>query len=401
MQPPTVSRRRLLPLVTITALSAAVLSGSCTSYADQSDGYSAILMAVIISGAVALAIGLAFILLNPDQRGAKLVAVISVASYLAAGFGAWWLLIWPFVVAIAIAIGGGMLAHPLARTGPGDERGFAATAGVSGVAIGIGATAVVVGFWMNYDPNISFLSDGGGSSSLNILPFALISGSVPPIAAVIAARIAGRVRGSGSAPAEQYARAFPGHSQPSIATLAILVAIVGLFAAGADYLSWASHFGRLTPIDRLASVPGCFALAVATLFVMVTPDRREAWLLAVISGFAYAVGVVGSVHYLPDPWQAVAALAVAIIGGGAAANTVHRKFGSGGQAVRIAGVISALGILLAAVCVASEAYGWTSFSIDGVSFPRAFSIPLFFGVMPVIIAAATAHLAGRASRKSA
>ena len=401
MQPPTVPRRRLLPLVTIAALSAAALSGSCTSTAHPEGGGSAVLTAAIISGAVALAIGLGFILLNPDQRGAKLVAVISVASYLAAGFGAWFFFIWPFVVASAIAVCGGMLTHPLTRTGLGDGIGFAATAGVSGIAIGIAATAVVIGFWTNYEANASFFGGGGGPSSLNVLPFALICGSVPPIAAVIAARIAGRVRGSGSAPAEQYAPAFPGHFQPSIATLAILVAIVGLFAAGADYLSWASHFGRLTPIDRLASVPGCFALAVATLFVMVTPDRRETWLLAVISGFAYAAGVVGSVHYLPDPWQAVAALAVAIIGGGAAANTVHRKFGSGGKAVRIAGVISALGILLAAVCVASEAYGWASFSIDGVSFPRAFSFPLFFGVMPVVIAAATAHLAGRASRKSA
>lgn len=189
MQPPTVSRRRLFPLVIIAALSAATLSGSCTSFANESGGPSAIMMATVISGAIALVIGLTFILVNPDHRGSKLIAVISLASYLAAGFGAWFLLIWPFAVAIAITVGGGMLAHPLVRTRPGDRSGFAATAVVSGIAIGVAATAVVIGFWANYDLNIGWFGGGGGPSSLNVLPFALICGSAPPIAAVIAARL--------------------------------------------------------------------------------------------------------------------------------------------------------------------------------------------------------------------
>ena len=398
MQPPTVSRRRLLPLAMIVAVSAAALSGSCTSFADQSGGNSAILMAVVISGAVALAVGLAFILLSPDHRGTRLVAVISVASYLAAGFGAWFLLIWPFVVAVGIAIGGGLLAHSMARTGPGAGKGFGVTAGVSGVAIVVAATAVVIVFWANYDPNIGWFDGGGGPSSLNVLPFALVCGGVPPIAAVIAARLTGRAVGSGPAPPEQYAPAFPGRPQPSVDTLVMLVAIVGLFAAGADYLLWAdyflwaNHFEELVDLHRLGStaLPGCFALAVAAVFVMVTPDRREAWLLAVISGFAYAAGVVASVDYnLPVLWQTVAGLAVVIIGGGAAASAARRKFGSGGGAVRIA-PISALGIFLAAVCVVGEAYGWVPFVPS----------PLFFGAAPTIIAAATAHLAGRVSRRS-
>ena len=351
-------------------------------------------MAAVISGAIALVIGLAFILLNPDHRGVKLIAAISVASYLAAGFGAWYPLIWPFAVAIAITVGGGMLAHPLARTVPGDGSGFAATAGISGIAIGIAATTVVIGFWANYDLNLGWFGGGGGPSSLNVLPFALICGSAPPIAGVIAARIAGGVRASGRASPGQYAPAFPGHPQPSIAALAILVAIVGLCAAGADYLLWAIHFGKLAGPHALANAlfPGCFALAAAVLFVMVTPDRREAWLLAVISAFAYAAGAVGSVHYLPDPWQwrFVAGLAVVIIGGGAAASAARRRFGSGGGAVQIAGVVSALGIFLAAACVASQSYGWMPFR----------SPPLFLGAMPVIIAAVAAHLAGRVSRRS-
>ncbi len=393
-QPPTVSRRRLLPLAMIVAVSAAALSGSCTSFADETGGASAVLMAVVISGVIALGISLAFILLNPDHRGAKLVAMISAASYLAAGFGAWFLLVWPFVVAIGIAIGGGLLAHPMSRTGSGDGRGYGVTAGVSGVAIVIAATVVVVGFWMNYDLNIGWFGDGGGGpDSLNVSPFALICGGVPPIVAVIAARLTAGQGAWGRDPPEQYESAFPGHSQPSVTTLAILVAVVGLFAAGADYLSWASHFGRLTGSYDLANtlLPGCFALAVAVLFVMVTPDRREAWLLALISGFAYAAGVVASVHYLPGAWQTVAGLAVVFIGGGAVANTVRRKFGFVGQTVRIASVISALGIFLAAVCVAGGAYGWISFRPS----------PLFLGAVPIIIAATTAHLAGRVIRRSA
>ena len=394
MQPPTVSLRRRLSLIIIVALSAAALSGSCTSFADESGGASAVLTAVIISGAIALGVGLAFILMNPNHRGAKLVAVISVASYLAAGFGAWFLFIWPFVVAIGIAVGGGLLAHPLARTNPGDGSRFAVTAGASGIAIGIAATAVVVGFWMNYDINIGwFDDDGGGPDTLNVLPFAVICGSVPPIAAVIAAQLTCRTGATGPAPPGQYAPAFPGHSQPSIATLVMLVIIAGLFAAGADYLSWASHFRRFTGSYPLASalLPGFFAFAVAALFVMVTPDRREAWLLAVISVFAYAAGVVASVHYLPGAWPTVAGLAVVIVGDGAAANTVRRKFGYVGKTVWITGVISALGIFLAAVCVADGAYGWISFRPS----------PLFFGAVPIIIAGTTAHVGGRVSQRSA
>lgn len=123
---------------------------------------------------------------------------------------------------------------------------------------------------------------------------------------------------------------------------------------------------------------------------MVTPDRREAWPLAVISVFAYVAGVVGAVPYLPDPWQFVAGLAVVIIGGGAAASAARRRFGSGGGAVQIAGVVSALGIFLAAACVASQSYGWIPFRS---------SPPLFLGAMPVIIAAVATHLAGRFCRK--
>lgn len=93
MQPPTASRRRLLPLAIIVALSAAALSGSCTGYADGSEGPGAVLTAVLLAGGVALAISLAFLLLAPNLRRAKLLAVVCVAAYLAAGFGAWFLLI--------------------------------------------------------------------------------------------------------------------------------------------------------------------------------------------------------------------------------------------------------------------------------------------------------------------
>lgn len=401
MQPPTVSRWRLLPLAVLSALAAAALSGSCTSFADESEGPGAVLTAALLAGGVALTISVAFLLLAPNLRRAKLLAAVCVTAYLAAGFGAWFFFIGPLFVALLITVAGGLLTYNITRTEPDSRAGYAAaTTIIATLAIGISATAVVIGFFMNYDPNLGWFDGSGGSSSLNILPFALICGSAPPIAAVIAARLTGRAGTSGLAPPEQYPPAFPAHSQPSIAALAILVAVVGLCAAGADYLLWASHFGMLAGSHALGILaglhaltsgllPGCFALAVAALFVMVTPDRRETWLLAVISVFAYVAGVVGAVPYLPDPWQFVAGLAVVIIGGKVAANTAHRKFDSGGGTPRIAGVVSALGIFLAAACVASQSYGWMPFR----------SAPLFLGAMPVIIAAVAAHLAGRLCRK--
>ncbi len=183
---------RLLPPVILVALAAAALSGSCTSFADEAGGNGAILTAALISGGIALAISQLFVWMRPTWRGAKLLGVICVASYLAAGFGAWYPLIWPFAMALAIAVAGGLIAHPVARLDTDTGAGYAATAIISGFAIAIAALAVVIGFWVNYDVNIGdWFGGGGGPSSLNVLPFALICGGVPPLLGAIAALMTG------------------------------------------------------------------------------------------------------------------------------------------------------------------------------------------------------------------
>ncbi len=377
----------MLPLAIIVALSAAALSGSCTGYADESGGASSILTAVVISGAIALAIGLAFILLNPDHRGAKLVAVISVASYLAAGFGAWFPLIWPFVVSVGIATGGGLLAHPMARTGDGDGRGFAVTAVVSGIAIGIAATAVVIGFWTNFDPNMGWF-DGGGPSSLNVVPFALISGSIPPIAAVIAAWMTGPIDSD----------------QPSITTSAMLVGSVVLCAAIGDglgvlwYADWrvsqyqANYFE--TPFTTL--LVGGAALSVGVLFAIITPDRRYLWFFAIIGAGAYIAGEIGTRRDIfTDPWQILTGLAVIAVIGAVVGFAARRKFDAGAGRTAIVGAIALLGALVGAYLVA----GALLFGGDHHGRVPFSSSPLFLGGVPVAVAAVAAYLAGWVSRQ--
>ena len=112
------SAGRLAALAVFVAVAAATLSGSCTGYADESAGGVAVLTAALIAGGVALAVSLAFILLTRSWSGAKLLTVVSAASYLAAGFGAWWLFIWPAVAALVIAVTGGLVAHQLPRPTP-------------------------------------------------------------------------------------------------------------------------------------------------------------------------------------------------------------------------------------------------------------------------------------------
>ena len=182
--------RLLLPVILV-ALAAAALSGSCTSFADEPDGNGAILTAALISGGIALAISLLFVWMRPTWRGARLLGVICVASYLAAGLGAWWPFIWPIVMALVVAVAGGLIAHPVGRLDTNTGAGFAATAIISGFAIAIAALAVVSGFWANYDLNFGWFESPGSPSVLNVIPFALICGGAPPILGAIAALMTG------------------------------------------------------------------------------------------------------------------------------------------------------------------------------------------------------------------
>ena len=374
----------------LAALAAATLSGSCTSIADEVGGNGGILTAALVSGGIALAISLLFVWMRPTWRGAKLLGVICVASYLAAGFGAWFLLIWPFAMAIAIAVAGGLIAHPVARLDTDIRAGYAATAVISGVGIAIAALAVVVGFWFNYDLNAGWFDGGGGPSSLNILPFALICGGVPPILGVIAVLMTGGSTVSGGDfTSDRNRPAAPTQSPPSTKTVAILLAIVVICAAIVtglgSYFNYASHvFEASLSILFAAGV----ALVVGILFALLTPDRRGVWLFAVIGISAYIAGEIArDWGRFADPWEAVAALAVVVISGGVAGYIARRKFDARGGLVWIAGVISLLGIFVAAGFVADGFYGRIPFESSFV-----------FGGAPIAIAAITAHLAGRVCR---
>ena len=111
-------------------------------------------------------------MLAPDLRRAKLVAVIGAASYVAAGFGAWFLFIWPAAVALAIAIAGGLVAHSIARASSDEARSSAAAlvmlVGIAGLCAAIGMAA-----------------RAGGNIYVNPLPDVLTAAGVAPVVGVL------------------------------------------------------------------------------------------------------------------------------------------------------------------------------------------------------------------------
>ncbi len=379
----------------VVALSAATLSGSCTGFADKSEGPGAVLTAVLLAGGVALTISLAFLLLAPNLRRAKLLTATCVAAYLAAGFGAWFLFIWPLVVALVITVAGGRLTYAVTRMEPDSQAGSAAITTIAALAIGVSACIVVIAFWANYDLCIGFFGVSCSRSELNVVPFALTLGGVPPIAAVIAARLTERTGASGRALPEQYAPAFPGRSRPSVVELSFLIASVGLCAAIAMRLGLVPSSHRWigyvdAPLSVLFAV--VVALIVGVLFVAITPNRREAWFFAIVGVGAYVAGTLGTqLIVFGDPWQTAVSLVIVVISGGAAGYTARRKFDARAGSAVIAGVIALIGALAGAFLVAG-AFGY-------VSVPFSHS-PLFVGGVPPIVAAVSAFICGETCRQS-
>lgn len=381
----------------VVALSAAALSGSCTGHADESEGPGAVLTAVLLAGGVALAISLAFLLLAPNLRRAKLLAAVCVAAYLAAGFGAWFLFIWPLVVALVITVAGGRLAYVITRMEPDSQAGPAAITTMASLAIGVSACITVIVFWANYDLCIGFFGTScSGPNELNVVPFALTLGGVPPIAAVIAAWAIGATGSStGNLASEERATALPAPTQPSVIELGFLIASVGLCAAIAMGLGlipsshwWISYVEA--PLSTLFAV--VVALIVGVLFVVITPDRREAWFFAIVGVGAYIAGTLSTqLIVFGDPGQTVTSLVTVVISAGAAGYTARRKFDAGAGSAVIASAIALIGALVGAFLVAG-AYGY-------VSVPFSHS-PLFVGGVPTIVAAASAFICGSICRPS-
>ncbi len=387
--PAAASRWRMLPLAILSALAAAALSGSCTGYADESEGPGAIITAVLLAGGVALTISLAFLLLAPNLRRANLLTAVCVAAYLAVGFGAWFLFIWPLVVALVITVAGGWLAYDITRTATDSRAGYATKIIVT-LAIAFSACIVVIVFWANYDLCIGFFGTScSGPDELNVVPFALTLGGVPPILGAIATWLTDPIDSD----------------QPSISASAMLVGSVvlcavighglGIFPYWTGWsISYAAHYFA-TPGATL--IVGGIALAVGLLFATVTSDRRGLWFFAIIGAGAYIAGELSTRgDIFTNPWQIITGLAVVAASGAIAGFTAPRKFDSGAGLSVSAGFISLLGALAGAYLVAGGLllddyyHGQVPFS----------SSPLFFGGVPVAVAAVTAYLAGWVSRRS-
>ena len=108
---------------------------------------------------------------------------------------------------------------------------------------------------------------------------------------------------------------------------------------------------RQPPVPDVLTAAGV-ALVVGVLFVLLTLDRGKTWSFAIIGVAAHAsLGFV---------------------------------YGNGGGAIRIVGIVPALGIFLAAGSVAHGFYG-------GMPYSKS---PFVFWGAPVAIAAVAAHLAG-------
>ena len=184
---------RVAPLIVLVALCAGFLSGSCAACAVEveNSNAAAVLPAALAAG-VALAIGLLFLVVTRDRREVRFFAVIGVAAYIAAEFGAWWPFLWPLIALLLTAIVGGVNAGSVAGKAFGVSRGKRrGVAVVVSAAILIAAIAVVAGFWSNYDMGLNFLGGGSSPSSLNTSRFALIAGVVPPVVAAVGAWLAG------------------------------------------------------------------------------------------------------------------------------------------------------------------------------------------------------------------
>ena len=186
---PSVWRLAPLAAVVLVALCAGFTSGSCTALWDSVD--TGVIAALIAAG-IALAVGLAFLVITRDRREAWFYAVNGVSAYTAFEFVAWVILVWPAIVAILIVIAGGIAAGGIARKAFRAGRGAAGSAGViSAFAIAISAGAV---FYSFVDSEIVSINWGYAfDDSINYIPFAITVGSVPPVAACVASWLAGVV----------------------------------------------------------------------------------------------------------------------------------------------------------------------------------------------------------------
>ena len=358
----------------------------------------------MISGGIALAGALLYFLSVATWRKTQIVAAICAASYLAAGFGAWFLLLWPLLAALAVAICGGLFAHRVTHPPWAPAPTVSKTWVISSLAILAASAAVVVGFWANYDPNVGGLwSGGGGPSTLNVLPFALIAGAVPPVIAIIAALITKEPSASTPDVAPlvgletretgEDSATPPAYPLPTMRAVALLLGSVSLCAMIVKIIHPLAGFHALSPSDALFHAG--FTLVVGAVFTAFTPDRREIWFFAVIgiAAFILAEFVIGWPARI-NPWGILPALIAVVMSGRVAAHATCSAFGVGaGRAWRPV-AISMLGALVAALFIYWTASAPIFLPLYGVG-------ALISDAFSLIVVAAFAHICGNVCRRLA
>ena len=189
----------LARLVVPVALCAGFVAGSCTLQADDF-GLGTAAVAALIAAGIALVVGLLFLVITRDRRELRFFTVIGVYACIAAEFGAWWVFVWPAVIALLTITIGGIAAGRVARDAFRVGGHCAAKAGIiSAVAITIAAAGVVAGFWLNLNIEGSggvwccSGGDGGLGTNINLFAFVPIAGGVRPLVSAIRARLAGLV----------------------------------------------------------------------------------------------------------------------------------------------------------------------------------------------------------------
>ena len=399
------------------ALAAATLAGSCTGFADESGGGIGVLTAALVAGGVALAVSLAFVLLTRSWRGAKLLTVISVAAYLSAGFGAWWLLLLPAVVALIIAVAGGLVAHSIVWSDPGSKARYVDTTVIATFATVVSAVIVVVGFWANYDRNFGgWFGSGDGPDELNIIPFALVCGAVPPIAGALAGWLNdnfSRAKPNSGRPARTIPQASTAMKVKLAAGVAVCSAVVSTIgAANTAFQIGDVDTGVLFQLGLGFLINAGIVAAAGGLLVRLTTDHRELWLFAVILISSSVVGIISvGMYERLDPilwqarWQITIGLATVAVGGVVAAYTARRQFHAGGKAMLSVGFVSVIGILLVAgpwgpltLLLNSTPVIYIAIDIVGRSLSQV-ALSSLGALLSVVVAAVAAHLTALICRR--
>ena len=182
--------RRLLAVALLVALCAAIATGSCVASVEHTverlDTNSDLSLA-LLSGGLAFAVGLLFMLLVPRWPEAKLFAVIGTSAYIP------WMLsalspVFPLPAAGLAVVLGGIIAVRVADVGGTDLAWRIGP--VSALAVALATAGFFAGFLVNYEWNVCWFEPHCPSDEFNARSFAITAGCVPSLCAAVGSLIA-------------------------------------------------------------------------------------------------------------------------------------------------------------------------------------------------------------------